>query len=131
METRSKVFLMWKNGYPVTIIQKRLSQEGVTVSKVSLFAPIKTFIITNVVVDLRIKHRSSKLSICHYRYIDEVMTAGNEVTSSLFCATIQTFKSPLAPSSDSIWDGCQRRQGTVYLSEMSTRRKGYSGVRRG
>ena len=40
METRSKVILMWKNGYPVTVIQERLSQ-GVTVSKVSLFTLIK------------------------------------------------------------------------------------------
>ena len=39
VETRSKVILMWKNSYPVTI-QKRLSQ-GVTVSKVSLFTLIK------------------------------------------------------------------------------------------
>ena len=51
------------------------------VSKVSLFALIKKFQTFKLVVDLLKKHRSSKLSECHYCYIDEQMTADNELTS--------------------------------------------------
>jgi hypothetical protein len=40
LEMRSKVIEMWNNGYPVSEIQERLSQEGVSVSKVALFALI-------------------------------------------------------------------------------------------
>ena len=78
VDTRSKVILITQNGYP---IQKRLLEEGVQVSKVSLFARI----------DLPKKPRPSKLSECHYRFIDEVMTADNELMSRQlffrFCAT--------------------------------------------
>ena len=89
VETRSKVTLMKQNGYPVTTIQKRLLEEDVQVSKVSLFALIKKFNQTKLVnIDLPKKPRSSK---CYYRFIDEVMTADNELTSrqlsSRFCAT--------------------------------------------
>ena len=41
-----------KNGYPVSEIQERLSQEGVSVLRVSLFALIKKFKKTKLVVDL-------------------------------------------------------------------------------
>ena len=75
-----KVILMWKNGYPVTVIQERLLQVGVSVLKVSLFALIKKFQTFKLVVDLPKKHRSSKLIECHYHYIDEQMTADNELT---------------------------------------------------
>ena len=90
LETRNKVIVMWVNGYPVSVIQERLLQEGVSILKVSLFALIKKFKNTNQVVDLKRKPRSSLLAECHYRYIDEVMTEDNELTSrqlfSLFTA---------------------------------------------
>ena len=78
VETRSKVILLWKNGCPVTVIQDRLFQEGV---KVSLFALIKKFKSTVLVIDLPRKPRTSVLSECHYRFIYEKMTADNELTS--------------------------------------------------
>ena len=78
---RSNVILLWKNGYPVTVIQDRLFQEGVKVSKVSLFALIKKFKSTALVIDLPRKPRTSVLSECHYHFIDEKMTADNELTS--------------------------------------------------
>ena len=75
----------------MTTIQKRLLEEGVQVSKVSLFALIKKFNQTKLVIDLPKKPRPSKLNECHYRFIDEVMTVNNELTSrqlfSRFCAT--------------------------------------------
>ena len=90
LETRSKVIVMWGNGYPVTVIQERLLQEGVSISKVSLFALIKKFKSTKLVVDLKRNPRSSILEECHYRFIDETMTEDNELTSrqlfSLFTA---------------------------------------------
>ena len=43
LETRSKVIVMWVNRYPVSMIQEWLLQEGVSISKVSLFALIKEF----------------------------------------------------------------------------------------
>ena len=78
---RSKVTVMWKNGYPVSEIQERLSQEGVSVLRVSLFALIKKFKKIKLVVDLKRKPRSSILEECHYRFIDEAMAANNELTS--------------------------------------------------
>ena len=91
VETRSKVIMMWKNSYPVTVIQERLRQGVVAVLKVSLFALIKKFNVHSLVINLSRKPRSSKLSECHYRYIDEVMTTDNELTYrqlfALFCTT--------------------------------------------
>ena len=78
VETRSKVILLWKNGYSVTVIQDRFFQEGV---KASLFALIKKFKSTALVIDLPRKPRTSVLSECHYRFIDEKMTADIELTS--------------------------------------------------
>ena len=43
--------VMWKNGYPVSEIQERLSK-GVSVSRVSLFALIK-FMKTKLAIDLK------------------------------------------------------------------------------
>lgn len=63
VETRSKVILMKQNGYSVTVIQKRLVEEGVQVSKVSLFALIKKFNQTKLIIDLPKKPRSSRLSV--------------------------------------------------------------------
>ena len=90
LETRSKVIMMWKNGYPVAVIQRRLTEEGVKVLTVSLFALVKKFKSTSSVVDLRRAPRSSLLGECHYRFIDESMTEDNQLTSrqlySLFSA---------------------------------------------
>ena len=80
LETRSKVTVMKKNGYPVPEIQERLSQ-GVTASKVSLYALVKKYDATNLVDDLERKPRRSLLDACHYRFIDETMTEDNELTS--------------------------------------------------
>ena len=61
LETRSKVIVIWKNGYPVSEIQERLSQEGVLVLRVSLFALVKKFKKMKLVIDLKRKPRSSIL----------------------------------------------------------------------
>ena len=90
LETRSKVIIMRRNGYLVSEIHSRLAEEGVSVSKVSLFALLKKFNSTGLVVDLKRKPRSSLLGHDHYRFIDETMTMNNELTSgqlfSLFTA---------------------------------------------
>ena len=51
-----------------------------SVSRVSLFALVKKFKDTGLVVDLKRKPRSSLLGEDHYRFIDEAMTADNELT---------------------------------------------------
>ena len=81
LETRSKVIVMRRNGYRVSDIKERLSQEGVSVSKVSLFALLKKFDSTGLVIDLKRKPRSTILGHDHYRFIDEAMTVNNELTS--------------------------------------------------
>ena len=81
LETRSKVITMWVNCYPVSVIQKRLLQEGVSISKVSLLALFKKLKNPNQVVDIKHKLKSSLLAECHHRYIDEVMMEDNELTS--------------------------------------------------
>ena len=70
LETRSKVIVMKKNGYPVSEIQERLSQKGVTISKVSLYTLVKKYESTNLVKDMKRTPRSSLLDACHYRFID-------------------------------------------------------------
>ena len=52
LETRNKVIVMKKNGYPVSEIQERLSQEGMIISKVSLYALVKKFETTKLVIDI-------------------------------------------------------------------------------
>ena len=90
VEKRSKVIVMWRNGYPVSVIKDKLSQEGVVVSNVSLFALIKKYRTISLVIDLPRKHRSSKLAECHYRYIDDVMTEDNKLTSRQLFALFGT-----------------------------------------
>jgi hypothetical protein len=80
LETRSKVFIMRRNCYRISEIQARLAQ-GVSVSKVSLFALLKKFKSTGLVVDLKRKPRSSLLGQDHYRFIDKAMMVNNEFTS--------------------------------------------------
>ena len=65
LETRSKVIVM-KNGYSVSETQERLLQEGVTVSKVSLYALVKKYDTTQLVDDLKCKPRPSLLDACLY-----------------------------------------------------------------
>ena len=92
LETRSKVIIMKKNGYPVSEIQERLSEKGVTISKVSLYALIKKFETTNLVDNMKRKPRSSLLDACHYHFIDDTMTEDNELTSrQLFMLFAETF----------------------------------------
>ena len=81
LESRCKVILMWRNGYPVTVIQERLLEEGVKILKVSLFTLIKKFKTTCLIADLPNKTRSSLLEECHYRFINDMMTTDNELTS--------------------------------------------------
>ena len=81
LETNSKVIVMWGNGYPVSKIRERLSQEGVSISRVSLFALIKKFKNTRLVIDLKRKPRPCLLGECHYCFIDETMAANNELIS--------------------------------------------------
>ena len=75
------MIIMKKNGYAVSEIQKRLSEEGVTVSTVSLYALVKKFERSNTVDDMKHKPRPSLLDACHYRFIDDKMTTDNELTS--------------------------------------------------
>ena len=86
LETRSKVIIMRRNGYRVSEIQSRLVEEGVTVSvsKVSLFALLKKFNSTGLVVDLKRKPRSSLLGHDHYQFVDETMKVNNELTLGQF-----------------------------------------------
>ena len=84
LETRSKVIIMRRNGYRVSEIQSRLVEEGVSVSKVSLFALLKKFNSTGLVVDLKRKPRSSLLGHDHYQFVDETMKVNNELTLGQF-----------------------------------------------
>ena len=56
----------------------------------SLFALVKKYRATSLVIDLLKKHRSSKVFECHYRYIDDVMTEDNELTSRQLFALFST-----------------------------------------
>ena len=126
LETRSKVIIMRRNCYRVSEIQARLAQEGVSVSKVSLFALLKKFNNTSLVVDLKRKPRSSLLGHDHYRFIDEAMTVNNELTLRQFFSLF-TAKYPEIQVSISTVKRA-RRHDIVRLFGRLTKKKGCCGA---
>ena len=72
---------MWKVGFSVIKIRQRLSEEGIQVSRKSLYYLLKKHNETSSVADLTRTPRRRLLTDEHFRFIDETMEANLELTS--------------------------------------------------
>ena len=72
---------MWKAGFPVIKIKQRLSEEGIQVSRKSLYFLLKKYNQTCSVADLKRTPRRRLLTDEHFRFMDEAMEANPELTS--------------------------------------------------
>ena len=82
LETRVRVIAMWKTGWPLRVIQKRLQDEYIRVSIVSLCKLTKKFRSTNSVCDNRTYKPPRTLTEEHLRFIDETMADNPELTGT-------------------------------------------------
>ena len=81
LETRAKVISMRSRNYSVSKIKKHLKEEGVMISKVSLFALFKKYDATKIIEDMKKEPRPQILVQLHYRFLDNIMTETNDFTS--------------------------------------------------
>ena len=81
-ETRRRVIKFSWLGMRVKAIQRRLAEEGVTISKTSLCLLLKKYNETGTIAD-RIRPRSlgRKLQLEHLRLIDEALDKDDEISS--------------------------------------------------
>ena len=88
LETRAKVIAMRSRNYRIDKIKKHLEEEGVTVSKVLLFALFKKYDTTKSIKDMKRAPRPQILIEVHYRSIDKVMADNNDYTSRQLHSTL-------------------------------------------
>lgn len=80
-ETRSRVVLLKSKGFSVKRIEERLKEDGICVSRRSLFKLFAKHRRTGTVADLPRPARPKKLSTEQYEFIDEAMTENDELTA--------------------------------------------------
>ena len=83
LATRSRVISLWKSGFTVSKIQKRLQEENLTVSKKSLCLLIRKYRRTGSVADYRTTKPPRKLQENHYRFIDVAMVHNDELSITM------------------------------------------------
>ena len=81
IDTRSRVVFLWQKGYKWKSIHERLVEEGIEVSKTSLYRLIKKFRETGSVHDNRTWKPPRKLEDIHLRFIGQVMADDDELVS--------------------------------------------------
>ena len=81
INTRVGVVSMGKAGFPVIKIRQKLSEEGIQVSKKSLYYLLNKYNETSSVADLTKTPTRRLLTDEHFRFIDETMEANPELTS--------------------------------------------------
>ena len=79
-ETRLRIIMMWKKGMSLRVIQKRLGEEGISISIVSICKLTKKFRLINSILDNRTYKPPRTLVEEHLRFIDESMAANPELT---------------------------------------------------
>ena len=79
--TRGRVVWMWRAGFSVMKIRERLLEEGIKVSRKSLYFLLKKYDQTNSVADLKRAPRGRLLGNEQFRFMDEAMEANPELTS--------------------------------------------------
>lgn len=80
-ETRGRVVALWRTGFSVIKIRDRLLEEGVKVSRKSLYCLIKKYNECNSVADRKRAPRRRVLQNEHFVFIDETMEGNPELTS--------------------------------------------------
>ncbi len=81
MDTRARVVWMWRAGFPISKIRERLGEEGIQVSRKSLYHLVKKYKQTQTIADIKRAPRRSKLTKQQFEFVDEAMDANVELTS--------------------------------------------------
>ena len=82
LEARRRVAVLNSRGYSVTSISKRLEQEGVDISKRSLYYLLQKIRLTGIIHDLPRGKRCRILTEDMMRYIDEQLRQNDEFTAT-------------------------------------------------
>ena len=80
-DTRARVVCLWRAGFSVVKIRERLLEEGIVVSRKSLYLLLKKYNETDSIADQTRAPRRRQLSNEHFQFIDEAMEADRELTS--------------------------------------------------
>ena len=89
METRTRVVLLAELGMGIVKIHMRLREEGIEISRTSLYQLLKKFQERSTVKDIRWWKPQTKLGEAQYPFVDEQMAANTELTSSQLHKLIQ------------------------------------------
>ena len=81
LETRAKFILMRSRNFCYSKILSHLEEEGIRVSKVSLYLLFKKYEETQSIEHLKRRPRQQRLAKYHYRFIDDIMAENNDYTS--------------------------------------------------
>jgi len=80
-DTRVRVVCLWRAGFSVVKIRERLLEEGIVVSRKSLYLLLKKYNETNSIADQKRAPRRRQLRNEHFQFIDEAMEDNRELTS--------------------------------------------------
>lgn len=80
-DTRARVVIMWRAQFPVARIQARLREEGVLVSRKSIYLLVRKYQNLGSIADMPKPPRKKLLESEHFRFIDESMESNPELTS--------------------------------------------------
>ena len=81
IETRQRVVMLWRSGWKIRDIHRRLREEGTSISETSLYLLVSKFAKTGLVRDIKRSPRPSILSQEHYEFIDSAMEKNDELTA--------------------------------------------------
>ena len=81
VETRQQAILLWKGGMKISNIQSRFKNEGIEVSKVSLYLLISKYVKNGKILDMNRTSREPILKTTHYEFIDKAMIDNDELTA--------------------------------------------------
>ena len=81
VETRNKVCCLMESGISIEKVRKRLLEEGIVVSAVSLYKLRRKYWNTDSVVDRPRRTITPKLKREHYQFTDEAMASNDELTA--------------------------------------------------
>ena len=81
VDTRTRVIVLQSKGYSVSAIRRRLAEENILVSAVTLYKLLKKAKELGTVDDRRRNYSSKILSTEHLKYMDEALANDNELTA--------------------------------------------------
>ena len=81
IEMRTRVILLWKNGFPVQDIIDRLAEEDISVSQAALYMLLKKYNDSRTIADLKRAPWPRILQEYYYRFIDDTMAENMDLTA--------------------------------------------------